>query len=384
MLFPKINKYSELLFLRCIDHENELQEKCVFYSLKFARKCENNIKEGKPMKRLVVLFLAILMMTSFLATAVATEETKTVSSETYYYIAPLANLEYWLAHRAGLEDACRELGVTAKFSGDNGLNVDAMVAVIATAINDPNCAGIVMQANFADAYEPLVKEAKEKGIPVCYQTVDGVADSARLSFLGTDYVEYGKIMMQQAAEATGGKGNVIVSNALSAGSNAVEDVMKGIKDEVNNWPNMKIVATVDDNSDAAVAATKIGAAILANEDVTVVIGGQSTSAIGAVTAIKEAGLSGKIQVISIDRDSATLEYIVNGDIYATVAGKQYTEVYYGVKFCYDYHHGVKNAFSADDASANLVIGPSFVDTGALIINKGNVEKFVGFSYANRK
>ena len=228
-----------------------------------------------------------------------------------------------------------------------------------------------------------VKQAKEKGIAVCYQTVDGVAGSERLCFLGTDYVEYGKIMMQQAAEATGGKGDVIVVNALSAGSSSVEAVMQGIREEVENWPDMKIVAEVDDQSDAAVAATKIGAALLANPDTTVVIGGQSTSAIGAVTAIKEAGLSDSVSVISIDRDAATLEYIQSGDIYSTVAGKQYTEVYYGVHFCYDYKHGAKNAFSADDAAAGMVIAPSFVDTGALIINAANVEKFVGFSYADR-
>ncbi len=334
------------------------------------------------MKRITALVLVALMLLGGTFSVFAEE--KAVSPETYYYIAPLANLEYWLAHRAGLEDACRELGVTAKFTGDDGLDVDAMVAVISTAINDPNCAGIVMQANFADAYEPLVKEAKAKGIPVCYQTVDGVAGSERLSFLGTDYVQYGRIMMQQAAEATGAKGGVIVSNALSAGSSAVEAVMTGIREEVKNFPEMKIVAEVDDTSDAAVAATKIGAALLANEGVTVVIGGQSTSAIGAVTAIKEASLSDQVKVISIDRDSATLESIKHGEIYATVAGKQYTEVYYGVKFCYDYRHGAKNAFSFDDNAAELVIAPSFVDTGALIINAANVEKFDGFSYANRK
>lgn len=345
------------------------------------------------MKKIIAFVMAVLCMMTLLAACGQQAETNNPaennagpevnSSETYYYIAPLASLEYWLAHRAGLEDACAALGVTAKFVGDDGLDVDAMCAVIETALNDPNCAGIVMQANFPDAYEPYVKQAKEKGIAVCFQTVDGVEGSERLCFLGTDYVEYGKIMMQQAAEATGGKGGVIVSNALSAGSATVELVMEGIRTEVENWPDMKIVAEVDDQSDAAVAATKIGAALLANPDVTVVIGGQSTSAIGAVTAIKEAGLSDKVSVISIDRDAATLEYVQSGDIYSTVAGKQYTEVYYGVMFCYDYKHGAKNAFSADDASAGLVIAPSFVDTGALIINKDNVEKFVGFSYADR-
>lgn len=304
-------------------------------------------------------------------------------NETYYYICPLATLEYWQAHKAGLEDACAELGVTPKFVGDDGLDVDAMCAVIDTAINDPNCKGIVMQANFPDAYEPYVERAKEAGIPVVYQTVDGLEDSERLCFIGTDYVEYGKIMMRLAAEATGGEGNVIYSNALSAGSTSVEDITTGIKEEIKNWPNMKLVAEVDDQTDAAVAATKIGAALLANENVTVVIGGQSVSGTGAATAIKEAGLTGEVQVISIDRESSTLEAIQNGEIYATVAGKQYTEVYYGVKLCYDYQHGAKNAFSADDAAAELVIAPDFIDTGALIINKDNVDKFVGFSYADR-
>lgn len=346
------------------------------------------------MKKLLAILLALVMVVGLFGCAAKEEaaapeaapEAATpaaVSEETYYYIAPLASLEYWLAHRAGLEDACAKLGVTAKFVGDDGLDVDAMCAVIETAINDPNCAGIVMQANFPDAYEPYVKQAKEKGIAVCFQTVDGVAGSERLCFLGTDYVEYGKIMMQQAAEAAGGKGGVIVSNALSAGSPTVEQVMQGIREEVANWPDMKIVSEVDDQSDAAVAATKIGAALLANPDTTVVIGGQSTSAIGAVTAIKEAGLSDSVDVISIDRDAATLEYVQTGDIYSTVAGKQYTEVYYGVHFCYDYRHGATNAFSADDAAAGMVIAPSFVDTGALIINASNVDKFVGFSYADR-
>ena len=96
-------------------------------------------------------------------TTAAETSNQPVSEETYYYICPLANLEYWLAHKAGLEDACRELNVTPKFVGDDGLDVDAMCAVIETALNDPNCAGIVMQANFADAYEPYVQQAYEKG-----------------------------------------------------------------------------------------------------------------------------------------------------------------------------------------------------------------------------
>lgn len=304
------------------------------------------------------------------------------SDETYVFICPLANLEYWQAYRVGLEDACAEMGVTAKFLGDDGLEADAMCAVLETAINDPTTAGIVMPGHFPEAYVPYYEMAWEKGIPVV-NTGDDVPGSRRLTCLGNDYVEYGAMMLEQAAEAVGGKGDVIVSNAFSAGSLAVEEVNEGIHRAIESYPDMKIVAEVDDQSDAAVAATKIGAALLANPDTAVVIGCQSTSAIGAVTAIKEAGLSDKVKVVSIDRDAATLEYVKNGDIYSTVAGKQYTEAYYGMKICYDFNHGSKSAFSNDDGAAGLQIAPSFIDTGALIINQDNVDLFLDFNYADK-
>lgn len=313
----------------------------------------------------------------------AGEETSEVNAdETYVFMCPLSTLEYWQAYRVGLENACEELGVTAKFLGDDGLEADAMCAILETAINDPTTAGIIMPGHFPEAYAPYYEMAWEKGIPVVTVTQD-VPNSKRITWIGTDYVKYGAIMMDQAAEATGEKGDVIVSNALSAGSSSAEDIMTGIRSQVEKYPNMKIVAEVDDQSDAAVAATKIGAALLANPDTAVVIGGQAPSAVGAVTAIKEAGLSGQVQVISIDRDAATLEYVKNGDIYSTVAGKQYTEAYYGMKICYDFNHGSKHAFSNDDTVANMVIAPEAIDTGALIINSDNVDYFLDFSYVDQ-
>ena len=83
------------------------------------------------MKKTLALLLALLMLAACLAGCAAKQETpaaaettaaetsnQPVSEETYYYICPLANLEYWLAHKAGLEDACRELNVTPKFVGE--------------------------------------------------------------------------------------------------------------------------------------------------------------------------------------------------------------------------------------------------------------------------
>lgn len=310
----------------------------------------------------------------------AAEEGTDLSGETYVYMCPLSSLEYWQAYRVGLEDACAELGVTAKFVGDDGIEADAMCAILETLINDPTTAGIMTNGHFPEAYEPYFEQALEKGIGIVYTGGGAETPSCALTTLGSDYVAYGAQMLDQAAEAIGGKGKIIVSQNLTAGGTPGEQVMEGIHTQIENYPDMEIVAEVDDQSDAAVAASKIGAALLANPDVVGIIGCQSASGIGAVTAVKEAGMSDQIDIICIDRDAATLEYVKSGDIYSTVAGKQYTEAYYGTKILFDYRHGSKQAFSNDDATANMVIAPSFIDTGALVINQDNVDFFLDFTY----
>ena len=83
------------------------------------------------MKKVLGLVLTVVLMTSLFAgctqknNAPVTDapageqgeetgkEAGAKADETYVFMCPLANLEYWQAYRVGLEDACAELGVTA-------------------------------------------------------------------------------------------------------------------------------------------------------------------------------------------------------------------------------------------------------------------------------
>ena len=346
------------------------------------------------MKKLLAILLALVMVIGLVGCAAKEEAAAPAaeaeaapaadySGETYVYMCPLSSLEYWQSYRVGLEDACAELGVTAKFVGDDGIEADAMCAILETVLNDPSTAGIMTNGHFPEAYEPYFEQALAKGIGVIYTGGGCETPTCALTTLGSDYVAYGAQMLDQCAEAIGGKGQIIISQNLTAGGTPGEQVMQGIHQQIEKYPDMEIVAEVDDQSDAAIAASKIGAALLANPDVVGIIGCQSASGVGAVTAVKEAGLGDQVKIVCIDRDAATLEYIKNGDIYSTVAGKQYTEAYYGTKILFDYRHGSKSAFSNDDATAGMVVAPQFIDTGALVINQSNVDFFLDFSYANQ-
>lgn len=292
-------------------------------------------------------------------------------NEEYVFMTPLMTLEYFQQHKNACEDAAADLGVTGYMAGTEKYDAQEMITVFETLI-EKGVAGIVTPGHFADAYRECIEKAWEKGIPVATVTL-GVPDSKALCHFGTDYVSYGEIMAKTLLDKIGPE-KFIFSTNLQGGGDPAHDIMKGILNVCEANPGFEMVVQVEDQSDASVAASVIGAALQANPDVKGVIGAQSVSGIGAVTALREAGLLDQVEIVCIDKDAPTLEAIEAGDIYATVIGKQYTEVYYAVKFLYDYNHNNLKLVS-DSKAAGISPLPSFVDTGAIIVTQENVEFF---------
>jgi len=297
-------------------------------------------------------------------------------NEEYVFVTAAANLEYWNQHKNALNAACKELGVKGSFAGDDKVDAQVMTTLLETIIAKKP-AGIITPGHFPDAYGPVFEKAWELGIPVAVVTVD-VPDSKRIVFMGTDYYQYGRKMGELAAEACGGKGKVIISTFKESGAKSVYDMDSGYKDVFKEkYPDIQIAAEVEDKADANVAAQVISSALQAHPDVDVIIGCQSVSALGAVTALRDIGKLGKVKIIGMDRDAPTLENIKEGNIYAAVAGKQYAEVYYAVKFLYDYNHN-KVPLVADNKKSGVVAQPQYCDPGALVITKDNVDDFINY------
>lgn len=354
------------------------------------------------MKKLCALLLAVLFIVFMTACASAgSASTETSSADTgaadqdstadeqndtanaeeeYVFITASSSLEYFDAHKKGLQDACKELGVKASIVGDDDVDAATMCSLLEATI-ERGVAGIVLVGHFPDAYAPYVDSAMEKGIPVVMQTID--ADSKRICFIGTDYYTYGKQQMDIMAGAIGGAGKITVSTSMDSGQAAV-DTLNGIKDcQAEKYPDIEIVAVLEDKAKMDTAVSVIGACLQANPDINGIIGCQSVSGVAAVTAAREAGVLDNIKIVAVDRDSATLEAIQNGEIYATMSGKQYSEVFYAVKILYDYNHS-NIELSVDDKAAGITGVPQYVDVGSLVINQENVEYFIDYKYVYEK
>ena len=81
-------------------------------------------------------------------------------------------------------------------------------------------------------------------------------------------------------------------------------------------------------------------------------------------------------VVAMDTDQGTLEGIEKGLIAATIAQKPYTMAFVGLKLLDDLHHHKPAPLDAPWGQNTLAPIPSFVDTGATLIDQSNVQSFI--------
>jgi ribose transport system substrate-binding protein len=81
-------------------------------------------------------------------------------------------------------------------------------------------------------------------------------------------------------------------------------------------------------------------------------------------------------VVAMDTDQRTLEWIQKGVIAATLAQRPFTMAFFGLQMLDDLHHHKPKTLDENWSHDTLSPLPSFVDTGALLVEKSNVDEFI--------
>jgi len=172
-------------------------------------------------------------------------------------------------------------------------------------------------------WEPVLREAKEAGIPVILsdRTVDVTDDTLYASFIGADFVEEGRRAANWLVEATGGKA-VIAELQGTPGSAPAIDRKKGFEEVVAQHPDMRIVKSQSGDFTRAKGKEVMEAFLKSPEgkDINALYAHNDDMAIGAIQAIEEAGLKpGKdIVIVSIDGVKGAFEAMMAGKLNVTV------------------------------------------------------------------
>jgi len=291
--------------------------------------------------------------------------------EKYYLISSNTTVPYWQEARAGLSRAAAQLQVKAEMAGPDTYDPKAeRDEFLATIKKKPT--GIMVSASDASLLKPEIDAAIAQAIPVI--TIDSdAADSKRLVFVGTDNYKAGVMGAKVVIAKLQGKGSVVIYTMPEQAN--LKDRLRGYTDTFAEHPQIKIVELVDIKGDPRVAFDRTMELTEKNAKLDAFVSLVSTAGPEIAAVLERKKITGKA-IVAMDTDAHTLEGIRNGAISATIGQKPFTMAFLGVKVLDDLHHHPPKSLSIDWAQDSFSPLPAFIDTGATLIDKSNVEAFI--------
>ena len=193
---------------------------------------------------------------------------------------------------------------------------------------------IIINPTDSDAIVSAVESANEAGIPVI--TVDRASNGGKVVVhIASDNVEGGRMAARIIAQALGGKGKVVELVGIP-GTSAARDRGKGFEEELKKYPGLVLVAKQVANFNRAEGLTVMENILQAHPDIDAVFAQNDEMALGAIEAIKEAGLLGKIIVVGFDAIPDAVEAVKKGEMYATIAQQPFKMGYLAVEKAVEY------------------------------------------------
>jgi ribose transport system substrate-binding protein len=327
---------------------------------------------GVQMKRCNLAALLLLSLSLILLSCGTGHD----ADEKYVLVSANLQVPYWQTAKAGFLQAASQIRVRAEVAGPDNYDPKAEAQALREAVQG-KATGILVSVTDANLIKPEIDSAIAAGVPVI--TVDSDApESKRLFFIGTDNYHAGVIGGQRLAKELQGKGDVVVFT-MPEQSN-LKDRLRGYRDALQAYPQIKIVRIVDIKGDSRIAFDTAGQ-ILGNdkkEPVNAFVCLEALAGKEVATVLSNNNIKGKV-VIAMDTDPDTLEWIQKGWIAATISQKPYSMAFVGLKMLDDlYHHKVKN-LETDWSTDSFAPIPAFVDTGSSLVDKSNVDAFIAAS-----
>lgn len=211
----------------------------------------------------------------------------------------------------------------------------------------------------ANSIEELNKVADKA---VLFTTDSDAPKSRRVVYIGTDNVAAGRQAGEQIKQALPNGGKVMMFVGTMDADNARERV-QGIKETLSGT-KVEIVDVRTDGVDFAKAKANVQAA-LAKGGLDCLVGLYSYNTPQIYSAVKEAGMAGKVKVVGFDEDPQTLRGVADGTILSTVVQQPFE---FGYQSMTDM---VK--FLAGDKSFVPANGQIIIPTR--VIDKANVAEF---------
>jgi ribose transport system substrate-binding protein len=265
---------------------------------------------------------------------------------------------FWQSVHAGAEAAGKEANVEIVWNGPaQETDYSGQTNIVEDAINR-RVDGIVLAPSHRDALVPVVERAQREGIPVTIFD-SGIGTENYVSYVATDNRQGGVVAAERLAERLGGKGRVAILG-VKAGSVSTDEREEGFQQTIKQkHPGIEIVAFQYGEADRAKSLDRASDILTAHPDLDGFFASNESSTVGAVQAIKQKGLAGKLVLVGFDSSPNLIDDLKAGAIDSLVLQNPFKMGYEAVK-------GMVAKLDGQQP-------PKKVDTGVKLLTKDNLE-----------
>ncbi|HPD16207.1 MAG TPA: ABC transporter substrate-binding protein [Planctomycetota bacterium] len=224
------------------------------------------------------------------------------------------------AETKSIQEEAKKRNISLKFSDAQQKQenqIKALRSFIAQKVK-----AIILAPVVETGWEPVLAEVKAAGIPVVLvdRGIKVSDDSLYATLIASDFVEEGRMAGEWLAKKTGGKCNIVQLEGTPGSAPAI-DRKRGFEEAIAKFPEMKILKSQTGDFDRAKGKELMEAFIKAEgKNIQAVYAHNDDMAIGAIQALKAAGMKPgtEVIVISIDGIHDAFQAMIDGELNATV------------------------------------------------------------------
>ena len=304
--------------------------------------------------------LSALLAATTVAIAAASAPTMAAEKKSLAFVVNAAS-DFWKLAEAGVKKAQSELpNYDLQFrypaQGTAALQNALMDDLVAAGIDGIMISSVDPKTSIG-AFNRVAKQ-----VPL-FTTDSDAPDSDRIAYLGSSNTAAGVQAGEIAVGALPQGGKCLGFVGFLGADNAKERIA-GFR-QATEGSGIELVDVRGDDVDFARARSNVDDVLVANPEITCMVGFYSYNPPRIYEALQAAGKLGEITVIAFDEDPITLGAVKEGTFAGTVVQDPYQWGYQGMKLMAKYLEGDKSEIPADE----LIIVPTKV------ITKDNVDDF---------
>lgn len=268
--------------------------------------------------------------------------------------------EFWQTLAAGSKVAAKEFGAEVEIVAPRLENdVDSQIKIVDTILKyGPLPKGIILAPIDADKMTPIAEKIKKAGVKlITIETM--LKGNLSSSVIATDHVAAGKKAGEEVLRLLPSRATVSIIN-FDKGSPMQIERETGVRQALAMYPEIEIMDTyfIDGENEAYEVTNQL---LSGRDSVDGIITLNDAGTKGAVRAVKNLGLLGKVKLVCFSSSMEEIHQLEEGEIQSIVVQKPFNMGYLGVKTSVQLLNGEK-------------IHPQ-IDTGSEVVTRNNMYNY---------